>query len=131
MRVVVRHAIDRLEADQREIVTKAPRLFADIVEDQAKSGNTIAKFYASQQHTMHSAIDEPYHRSFSAERRGRFDWVYGPVDDGIAHGGQQARGYENGSRNQKPHNNLRRSQDVIGPAFHGDVKATLARLFRS
>lgn len=130
MRVVVRHTIDRLERDQREIAAKAPGMFADIVEDQAKSGNTIAKHFASQQHTMRSSIDEPYARSFTAEGRG-LSWVYGPTDDGIAHGGQQARGYENGSRNQRPHNNLRRSQDIIAPAMFGDVKATLARLFRT
>ena len=121
MRVRVIHGIDDLASDMAAIPAKASKDMRAAVKRNAQEGNRIARGFASEQHTMNSSIDVPYQESFSAESNGPLAWVYGPVDDGIAHGGQQARGYEHGSRNQPPHLDLARSADIIGPKFGHDV----------
>lgn len=121
MRVRVTHSIGDLASDLSGIAAKAPVAMAKVVRSDALEGNRIARAFASEQHTMNSSIDVPYQQSFSAEARGALKWEYGPQDDGVAHGGSQARGYENGSINQRPHRNLDRSTDIIGPKFANDV----------
>lgn len=130
MRVRVTHDIGDLAGDLDTIAARAPIELARVVRDDAHEGNRIAKAFASEQHTMNSDIDEPYAQSFTAEQLGPLSWVYGPEDDGIPHGGSQATGYEFGSRNQsRPHLNLDRSTDIIGPQFADDVLDCGAGLF--
>lgn len=100
-----------------------------VVRRNAEIGNHIAKTSASKQHTMHSSIDVPYHESFSVEQRGPMDYEYGPVDDGIYHGGSQATGYEFGSRNQPPHGDLAKSRDRIAPRLYREVGRMVDGLF--
>ena len=129
MRIRVTHSIDDLAADLDKIATQAPVELARTVRADAIEGNRIARAFASEQHTMHSDIDVPYQESFEAEEIGPHAWVYGPVDDGVAHGGSQATGYELGSINQPPHLDLARSVDIIGPQFAEDVLEAAASLF--
>lgn len=127
--VRVTSSIGDLARDLFTMADEAPFELGRTVEADAKEGNRIARAFASQQHTMGTDIDVPYHESFSAEPRGPHTWEYGPEDDGIPHGGSQATGYEFGSVNQPPHLDLARSVDIIGPQFAEDVLETAASLF--
>ena len=129
MAVRVTHTLGDLVRDQERIAAEAKAELPGIVRRNAERGNDIARAFASEQHTMNSDIDVPYQESFSAEQRTFLLWEYGPEDDGVKHGGSQARGYENGSRNQRPHLNLARSQDIIGPEFADDVHDAAGRWF--
>jgi hypothetical protein len=125
----VQHTIGDLAADCARIANTARPKLAQVVRRDAEEGNRIARAFASQQHTMGTDIDVPYHASFSAEARGQLSWEYGPEDDGVKHGGSQATGYELGSRNQPPHLDLARSVDIIGPKFAKDVGDTVDGMF--
>lgn len=129
VRVRVHHDIGDLANDLTAIAKQVKPDMRKVVREGIKAGNKVAKKFASEQHTMNSDIDVPYQRSFSSEMTGPLEGEYGPVDDGIPHGGSQARGYENGSVNQRPHNNLRRSQDIIGPKFGEKVHDAVGEWF--
>lgn len=129
MSITVTSTLGDLAADLRTIAAKAEPTLAKVVRKDAIEGNRIARAFASEQHTMHSAIDVPYQESFSAEAHGPLSWVYGPTDNGVPHGGSQATGYELGSRKQRPHLDLARSQDIIGPKFASDVLDAADGLF--
>jgi hypothetical protein len=127
--VRVQHTIGDLAADLSRIpVTfnaKAPKVVAKV----AREGNRIAKGFAQDQHTMNSSIDVPYHKSFTAEQLGPTLWEYGPIDDGIKHGGSQATGYEFGSRNQPAHLDLARSRDIVSYRLGEAAESLIDRLF--
>lgn len=129
MRVRVTETLGDLERDCRAVAARPKADLPRVVARNAKRGNEIARTFASQQHTMNSDVDLPYSESFSAEEINPLAWAYGPVDNGVKHGGGQARGYEYGSRNQKPHLDLARSRDIIGPDFADDVADTAAGWF--
>lgn len=129
MRITCSHAIDRFASDLDRIAERMPVELARTVRASALEGNRIARAFASEQHTMNSDIDVPYQESFSAEEIGPHEWEYGPVDDGVPHGGSQATGYELGSRNQVPHLDLARSVDIIGQQFADDVLEAADSLF--
>lgn len=130
MRVKVHHTLDLLEADMREIVRKAPRELSGIVREGIRVGNSIAKDFARESSGSHGKL---YPRSFSSEMRpaGHFGGVsiyageYGP-DSSMPQGGMS---FEGGSRNQKPHLDLARSADIIGPALAGEVRRKVGGWF--
>lgn len=113
-----------LAAELGRIPNRATRLVADVVQDTAKRGNTLAKTYARQSAGAHGKL---YHRAFSAESSGLLGltWVYGP-DASMPQGGMS---FERGSRNQPPHMDLARSADVIAPSFRRGVSRAIGRAF--
>jgi hypothetical protein len=107
------------------------------VRDGIKVGNTLAKDFAKRSAGAHGGVSKkgvrPYVKAFSYEMRpslfGRSAAViageYGP-DIGEPQGAMK---FEYGSRNQKPHLDLARSADIIGPAFAGEVRRLPDRWF--
>lgn len=121
MRVNVKSHLGDLTADLTEIPIRAARDMVGTVHSNLKQGNTIAKGFAK---TSSGCAGKLYPKSFSAELHagtGLFGNVisgeYGP-DTARPQGGMS---FEYGSRNQKPHLDLARSADIIGPAFADDV----------
>ena len=95
-----------------------PRM-SKVVKKAAERGNRNAKGFASEQHTMFSDVDVDYPPTFTVERVGPLDYVYGPEDVGE---GRKATGYEYGSINQAyPHLDVTRSFDIEKLEFPMDV----------
>lgn len=125
--VRVQHTIGDLARDMSRIPVRFVREGNKVVRDNAYKGNTLAKGFASEQHTMFGDEDVEYPPSFTVEKLGPSNWVYGPD---IAIGdGSQAEGYELGSINSPPHFDLARSVDVIGIEFPLDVDDMMHGLF--
>jgi hypothetical protein len=122
MKVRVRHQIDRLAEDQREIARTARSGMARIVRDNADFGRDLAKALARQSAGAHG---KHYHRAITSEATGVLEAEYGP-DSARPQGGMS---FERGSRNQPPHNDLAQSADKIVPAMAADVRKLLAKLF--
>lgn len=120
MRVKVTHDIGDLAADLRYIAKTARRDMGRVVRKNATEGNRIAKAHASEQHTMFGDTDIEYPPSFTTQKTGPLEWEYGP--DSAIGDGSQSPGYEHGSRNSPPHNDLARSFDVIQIEFGLDVE---------
>lgn len=123
--VTIHHTINLLERDARKIPAKAAKGFAQATRDTAREGNLIAKGFARESAGAHG---KHYHRAFTAEKTGRspYQWEYGP-DAARPQGGMS---FETGSRNQPPHLDLARSQDVIaGRVLPAKVRAVLDGLF--
>ena len=125
MKVVVHDGIGDLAKDIAAIPRKVAKDCQATVREGAKVGNRVAKDFAretSRKHaklypgTFTTQVATPFHgfgaSSYSAE--------YGPEHRGQ---GELAGILENGSRNNKPHLNLARSADLIGPAFAQEVRA--------
>lgn len=117
--VRVVHDLDDLEADLREIVRKVPGDLTRTVREGAKVGNVVARDFARESSGSHG---KHYPRAFSSEMvaRGVFGMYaaeYGP-DASKPQGGMS---FEDGSRNQPPHNDLAKSADLMGPALAGEV----------
>lgn len=125
-RIRVIHGIDDLASDMAGIVRRAPRDMRAKVNEGARVGNTLARDFAREQHSMGSRYDIHYPRAFTWEPRGTVSFggvngysaEYGP-DVARPQGGMS---FEFGSRNQPPHLDLARSADIIGPAFQGEVR---------
>lgn len=118
---------DALVADMTEIAKKAPIELKGIVRDNIKAGNTIARDFATVSAGRHG---KRYPKAFSAEMtQSLFDNVYqgeyGP-DVNMPQGGMS---FEFGSRNQKPHLDLAKSADLIGPSFDQEVGDAVDRWF--
>ena len=131
MRVKVHHTLELLEADMREIVRKAPRELNGLIREGIKVGNSVAKDFARKSSGRHGKL---YPRSFSTNmnRPAHFSGLvsiysgeYGP-DISMPQGGMS---FEGGSRQQKPHLDLARSSDIIGPALAGEVRRTVGGWF--
>jgi hypothetical protein len=120
--VHARHTLHGLERDLRDIPSNAARETAKIVRENAKDGNRRAKAFAKVSAGKHG---KHYHRAFSAEAVDASTWVYGP-DAGMPQGGMS---FEYGSRNQRPHLDLNRSADIIGPKLAEDARSMLDGLF--
>ncbi|HET7689331.1 MAG TPA: hypothetical protein VFK41_03065 [Nocardioidaceae bacterium] len=134
MRVKVRHRIDRLAAKYERAAAEAPAAFQRIVHDNAKDGRDIAKTFARESAGDHGKL---YHRAITlgrAETSGfepvfaspGLAWEFGPEADRP----QGGMSFEWGSRNQKPHLDLNRAADVVGPEMGRDVVRLAARLLR-
>lgn len=130
MKIRVIHDIDDLANDMAAIARGARRDMVGVVRDGIRAGNMVAKDYARISAGTHG---KHYHRAFTAEMNGivSFGGVagisgeYGP-DIAKPQGGMS---FENGSVNQKPHRDLARSADLIGPSFAQEVRALPDRWF--
>jgi hypothetical protein len=117
------HGIDDLASDMAAIPAKALKDMRSTVREGIKVGNTVAKDFARESSGSHGKL---YPRSFSAEMHGVVSFggtngisgEYGP-DAAKPQGGMS---FEFGSRNQKPHLDLARSADLIGPSFAQEVR---------
>lgn len=129
--VRVSHSLDRLAADMAKIPAKARVDMRATVREGIKVGNTLAKDFAKQSSGTHARL---YPGKFTAAMIPSLFGVgsrviageYGPESIGQ---GLLAPLLENGSRNNKPHLNLARSADVIGPSFAGEVRRLPDRWF--
>lgn len=125
MGIRVTHTLDDLEEDLRAIVARAPRDMRQCVLDGIRAGNEVAKGYARTNNGSRSH-SRKYPGTFSAEMhsgRGLFGNTYSG-EYGPRHAGQGMLGpiLEDGVPGKNaPQNNLRRSADLIGPAFAAEV----------
>lgn len=89
---------------------RATRAAAREVSDVADRGQRLARIFARRTAGRHG---KHYHRAITKERRDALglEWVYGP-EIALPQGGMS---FEFGSRNQKPHLDLNKSADIIGP----------------
>lgn len=124
------HNIDDLANDLAGIARKAPKDMNDTVREGIKVGNSVARDFAKRSAGKHG---KHYHRAFTTEMRKPYASV-----DSVVHSGeygpdisrpQGGMSFERGSRNQKPHLDLARSADMIGPALAGEVRRLPDRWF--
>lgn len=114
-RVNVTHSIGDLADDLSDISKRARRELPPIVRKVALDGNRIATASAKRQSGSHG---RHYPNAFSAEAVTPLIWEYGP-DVNKKQGGMA---FEDGPGPQtRPHNNLRRSADIVGPALADEV----------
>lgn len=126
-----RDNLEFLQADLIDIARKAPRAMRNVVRDGINAGNLLAQNYARVSAGDHGKL---YPRAFSAEMHRSFagfgadvaSGEYGP-DIAKPQGGMS---FERGSRNQKPHLDLARSADRIGPSFQMEAGRMVDDLFR-
>lgn len=126
-----RDTLDTLQADLLGIAAKAPGAMRSCVRDGIRAGNVLAQDYARISAGKHGRL---YPRAFSSEMRGTLvgfgatvvSGEYGP-DIAKPQGGMS---FERGSRNQKPHLDLARSADRIGPTFANEAGRVADDLFR-
>lgn len=131
MRVSVTHHLGDLERDMQQVSVElykgGRRVVQDAARDGGQSARRIAKWTAGE-HGKHypKAItwDRSAH-SFIGFGGGSISAAYGP-DSSLPQGGME---FEEGSRNQKPHNDLANSLDLIRPKFHRDTDHLLRGLF--
>ena len=129
MRIRVVHGIDELASDLRKITMSAPRRMKQVVKTNTREGRDQARVFAREsagahgKHYPRSITDET--SSFAGFGAASFQGEYGP-DPGLPQGGMS---FEHGSRNQKPHLDLARSADIIGPQFADDVADLADDLF--
>lgn len=127
MRVHVVHGIDDLAGDMRRIAVGARRDMIGVVREGIRVGNVVARDNARRSAGRHG---KHYPKAFTSEMRlygglGLIVGEYGP-DASRPQGGMS---FEYGSRNQKPHLDLARSADLMGPVFAGEVRRTAAGWF--
>ena len=122
IRVNVRHTIGDLASDLAKIPPMARKDLRAKVNEGARAGNMLAKEYARISAGAHG---RHYHRAFTWESTGAnlfgngYSAEYGPQIDRP----QGGMSFEYGSRNQKPHLDLNRSADIIGPSLAQEVRA--------
>lgn len=112
--ILVFHRIGALERDMRAIPPRAMRDMRSTVRDGLEAGNTVAKDFAKSSAGAHG---KHYHKAFGWEMTGPLEGEYGP-NAAMPQGGMS---FEFGSRNQKPHLDLAKSADLIGPSFAREV----------
>ena len=122
MRVTVHHTLHDLESDLRTIPTRGKAKFAATVRRNAEQGNRLGSAFARHSSGAHG---KHYPRAFEAEAITALSWEYGP-NAAMPQGGMS---FEFGSRNQRPHLDLNRSADFMGPKFHHDIRKDLDGLF--
>lgn len=128
MRVKVTHDIDDLAHDCAAIVRQAPRELKASVREGCRVGATAARDNARRTAGAHG---KHYPASITMEMHGAslfggtYSGEYGP-NPGKPQGGMS---FEWGSRNQKPHMDLNRSADLIGPALAIDVRGKVGGWF--
>ena len=123
------HSIDGLAADMADIPPRARVALRGVVRDGIRAGNLVARENAKRSAGTHG---KHYHKAFTAEMNaglGLFgntiSGEYGP-DIARPQGGMS---FEFGSRNQKPHLDLARSADLIGPVFAREALDAVDGLF--
>lgn len=128
----VRHSIGDLAADLAAIPPRAAKDMTGIVREGIRVGNTVAKDFAKRSSGAHGKL---YPRAFSTEMHGLqsalsghrlISGEYGPD----ASKPQGDMSFEFGSRNQKPHLDLARSADLMGPALEREVDDAAGDWFR-
>ena len=132
MRVSVHYqGLRDLESDMRGIPRRLYIEGAKVIREAARDGGTtarrIAKWTAGT-HGRHYPSSITWDRTAAAalgEDGGSITASYGP-DSSKPQGGMS---FEFGSRNQKPHNDLANSADLIRPALYRNVDSLLDRLF--
>lgn len=130
MKVTVRGGVGDLVADFEKVRREAPVAFRAVVRDGIDAGTVLAKANAKLSAGKHG---KHYPAAISAQMRPTY--AYG--DGAIYHGEygpdisrpQGGMSFEWGSRNQKPHLDLNRSADVIGPQLPREVGDAVDRLF--
>lgn len=122
MRITVSSTLGDLERDLKRMTAAARPQMERIVERTADRGAKLAHDFAVVSAGAHG---KHYPNAISAEPRGPLTWEYGP-DSSRRQGGMS---FEFGSRNQKPHLDLARSADIVGPEMHTAVQVMLDRLF--
>lgn len=130
MRIRVTHNIDDLANDLAAIAKRVRPDMREVVREGIKAGNELAQGYARTNSGTHG---KHYPRAFSAEmHRGlglfgnTISGEYGP-DIAKKQGGMA---FEDGPGPQtRPHNNLRKSADLIGPQFVNEVDRIVAGWF--
>lgn len=131
MDITVRGGVDDLIADMARIRAEAPLVLNGVVRDGVRAGTELAKNFAKRSAGKHgkrypTAITPQMHRPRPSLFGGMFyGGEYGP-DSSRPQGGMS---FEYGSRNQKPHLDLNRSADIIGPQFPREVGDAIDRLF--
>jgi hypothetical protein len=128
----VRHGLHDLAADLAAIPPRAVKDMTAVVREGIRVGNTVAKDNArrsSGRHGKHypKAFTSEMHGLQSALSGGRLiSGEYGP-DASRPQGGMS---FEFGSRNQKPHLDLARSADLLGPATERELDEKVGDWFR-
>jgi hypothetical protein len=122
MGVRVVHSIGDLGRDLTKMAATAPAKLAEVVASNARKGMRLAREFATVSAGSHG---KHYPDSITVESHGSLSWEYGP-DPGRPQGGMS---FEFGSRNQKPHLDLARSADIVGPSMADDVGDVLDDLF--
>lgn len=127
--VRVRHGIGDLFSDLSAIAVETRPAMRGVVRDGLRVGTTLAKANAKRTAGDHG---KRYPSSITSEMHaglGLFgntiSGEYGP-DTARPQGGMS---FEFGSRNQKPHLDLARSADVVGPSFLRSVDDEIEDLF--
>lgn len=126
----VTHGIGDLANDLTAIRKRVRPEMREVVRDGIRAGNELAVQSAKRQEGTHGKY---YHRAFSAEMsRGlglfgnTISGEYGPVVTRK----QGGMAFEDGPGPQtRPHNNLRKSLDIIGPQFEREVDAVVGSWF--
>lgn len=129
-KVSVFHGIGDLKRDLSRIPAAFYREGRKIVTEGAKVGNTLARDDARRTAGTHG---KHYPKAFTADRAhsymgpvGKILAEYGP-DSSRDQGGMK---FEFGEgRQTRPHLNLAKSADVIGPALHGETRRMLDGFF--
>ena len=129
--VRVKHSIGRLAADMADIPPRAAKEMQGLIREGVKTGNSLAKDFARETSGRHAkrypgtfttSVNRPTHLVGASFYSGE----YGPEARGQ---GLLAPILENGSRNNKPHFNLARSADMVGPGLAGEVGRMIDGLF--
>lgn len=129
MRVRVTHSIGDLASDLAKIPRLVQRDARDAVRHAAMTGNLIAKTSAKRTAGAHG---KHYHKAFTwdqprASLFGGAGWSaeYGPLP-GRRQGGMS---FEEGSRNQPPHNDLERSRNLAVGLLAQDIRKAMNAWF--
>ncbi len=123
MRVRVHHDIDDLANDLATISARVRPDMVRVVREGIRAGNVVARDFARVSSGRHG---KHYPKAFTSEMilfgaLGLIAGEYGP-EENRPQGGMS---FEHGSRNQKPHLDLARSADLIGPSFAGEVRGKI------
>lgn len=122
MKVKVTHGMRDFSNDIAAASKKVRPRLGGVVREAVKVGNMLARDFARESAGEHGKL---YPRSFSGSL-GQWQQVFGLGVLSGEYGPDAAKpqgnmSFEGGSRNQKPHLDLARSQDIIGPAFGKEV----------
>lgn len=129
MRINVRGGVADLGRDLDAITAQARPAMRGVVRDGIRIGTGLAKTNArrtSRKHGKHypKAITSEMHSGLGLFGNS-ISGEYGP-DASRQQGGMS---FEYGSRNQKPHLDLARSADIVGPSFARSVDDEVGDLF--
>lgn len=122
MSITVTSSLGDLAADLRTIATESTSTMARVLAKNARQGRNLARDFARVSAGAHGTH---YPTAITTERRSALSWEYGP-DSAMPQGGMS---FEYGSRNQKPHLDLNKSADIVGPALAFEVGKAVGDLF--